>query len=140
MRIDVSRVDAYTGIEPPKLSFGQKLGRFCGKALGVLGPIGAAVMSVTGVGLLPAAALYGTSSFAGNLAARAESKDAAAMQAAQNEQARMPITMPGLFEQPNTVANQPDFVIPSSFERPVDTALKNGETARIQNVEGFQFY
>ena len=136
LRIDVSRVTEYAGPEKAKVSFGKKVGQFLGKALGVLGPIGAAVMSATGVGILPAAALYGVSNFAGNAAATSVMKD----QAAASQQARAPLTMPGLFEQPSSVSTQPNFVIPSDLEKPVNTTLQNSELARSQAVEGFQFY
>jgi len=135
MRIDLSRVGEYTGAEKPKISFGKKVGQFLGKALGVLGPIGAGVMALTGVGTLPAAALYGVSNFAGNMAANSVNKDLASV-----DQQQGPISVPGLFEQPNNVSSQPNFIVPSSLERPVNTVLENSELARSQAVEGFQFY
>lgn len=140
MRIDTSRVNTYLYADQPKTSFFGKIGQFLGKALSVVGPIGAAVVSCLPGGLIPAAAIYGASNFAGGLAARSVAKDASAMQTWQQENARKPIMIPGFYEQPSAGDAQTSFIVPSSLEGSVSTTLENRGSADANAVEGFNFY
>jgi hypothetical protein len=140
MRIDTSRINTYLYADQPKTSFFGKVGRFLGKALSVVGPIGAAVVSCLPGGILPAAAIYGASNFAGGLAARATANDAAKMQAWQQENASKPVTIPGFFEQPSVGDIQTNFIVPSNLEGNVNTTLENRGLADSNAVAGFNFY
>lgn len=140
MRIDTSRINTYLYADQPKTSFFGKIGQFLGKALSVVGPIGAAVVSCLPGGILPAAAIYGASNFAGGLAARSVAKDASAMQAWQQENASKPVVIPGFYEQPSVGDIQTSFIVPSNLEGNVNTTLENRGQADSNAVAGFNFY
>ena len=88
LRIDAGTADAYTRVEPPKLTFMQKLGRGLAKTMGFLGPIGAAVAGVTlgPLGLPVAAGLYGLTKFSQDKLYQANIKDQIAMSSQQQPQ------------------------------------------------------
>lgn len=143
IRLDTSRMNEYLKLEyyQPKLNFGQKLGRFFGKALSFLGPIGAAVtaVAVPGVGIPIAAGIYGLSSAAGKLTAYAESKDASATNALQQQLSRLPVSTPGLFEQASQAQIQSDFITPQEMIPQASITIVNRETAQNAAVENFSF-
>ncbi len=139
IRLDTSRMNEYLYTEQPKLSFWQKLGRGVGKALSFLGPIGAAVtaIAVPGVGIPIAAGLYGLSNVAGSLTAKAEAKDIAQMQAYQSETAKLPVAVPGLFEQASQVDIQLDFMTPKAFEAETNLTIINREIAQYNAIQQY---
>lgn len=139
MRVEVR--NEYLKPDVPKLSFGQKVGRFFGKALSFLGPIGAAVTAVAlpGIGIPIAAGLYGLSNVAGKLTATAESNDAARADASYKELSKMPVSVPGLFEQASQVDIQSDFMIPKEMNNQATITIVNRELAQNQNIESFKF-
>ena len=142
VRVDMSRSDEYLRPEAPNLTFGQKLGRFMGKAVAFTGPIGAAVtaVAVPGIGLPIAAGLYGASNVAGYATSKAESKDAQQMQVSAQQNSAKPVGMPGLFEQSTTGEAATQFVIPQELNSQVNTTLQNKQMSNQSAVENFKFY
>ncbi len=140
MRVEVR--NEYLKPEVKNLSFGQKVGRFFGKALSILGPIGAAVtaVAVPGIGIPIAAGLYGLSNVAGKMTQTAEANDAAAAQASYKQQTSMPVSVPGLFEQASQAQINTDFMIPSHMNNQASITITNREMAQTQNVQSFNFY
>ena len=129
IRIDSSRNAEYLYAERPKLNFFQKVGRFMGKAMKFLGPIGAAVTAVAlpGVGLPIAAGLYGLSNVAGHLTDKAESKDAMKMNEWMADKGKQQIMLPGLFEQSTQADIQTSFITPQEMQPQVTMTIVDRE-------------
>lgn len=139
LRVDYGRADQYVRPEVPKLSFGQKLGRFFAKGVSVLGPIGAAVTAVAlpGIGLPIAAGLFGASRFAQDSLYRAQIRDQVRMQSVAPPQQ---VSMPGLFEVAplNAGAAATDFIAPSSLEPTISDVVINRNAAHQAEIQNFQ--
>lgn len=137
LRLDTSRAGEYLYADRPKLSFGQKLGRFFGKAMGFLGPIGAAVtaIAVPGFGLPLAAGLYGLSKVSSDLTQNALAKDQQRMGEYNQEQAQKQIYIPGFgMGQMDSADIQTDFIAPSQFSAPIQDTLLNREAGVYNNI------
>lgn len=141
IRIDSSRMNEYLYVDKPKLNFFQKLGRTIGKGIAFLGPIGAAVtaIAVPGFGLPLAAGLYGASQIAGTLTATAEAKDAATMQAYQQELAKLQVVTPGLFEPDSASDIDTDFIIPQELNQQTTITILDRQMSQNSAVENFKY-
>lgn len=140
LRLDTSRSAEYLYADRPKLSFGQKIGRFLGRAMSFLGPIGAAVtaIAVPGFGIPLAAGLYGLSKVSSDLTGRAQAKDAQKMQEYNQEMAGRQIGLPGFFDQQMSQADiQTDFIAPSQFGPAIQNTITNRESAIGQSLNSF---
>lgn len=144
LKIDTERTNEYMKKKYylPKLSFLQKVGRFMGKALSFIGPIGAAVMSVAlpGIGLPLAAATYGLSNMAGKLTAKAEYGDQIQAAVLSDQQSKLPVILPGLFEQASQVDIMTNFITPSSLTGPATNTIINRLETENSKTQNFNFY
>lgn len=140
LRLDTSRTAEYLYADRPKLNFGQKLGRFFGKTMSFLGPIGAAVtaIAVPGFGIPLAAGLYGLSKVSSDLTGKAQVKDAQKMQEFNQEMAGKQIGLPGFFDQQASQAEiKTDFIAPSQFGNGIQSTILSRESAIGQNLGSF---
>ncbi len=142
VRVDMSRADEYLRPDAPQLSFGQKLGRFMGKAVSFAGPIGAAVTAVAipGAGLPIAAGIYGASNVSGYAVSKAEQRDAQQVQLSAQQNAGRPMATPGLFESATTGESVTQFVVPQNLQTPVNQTVQMRQQNTQSAVEGFKFY
>lgn len=135
IRIDYSRNDQYIYPEPYKLSFGQKVGRFFGRAMNVLGPIGAAVSAIAlpGIGIPIAAGLYGLTRASQMGLASSYAKQQAAIASTP-----MPnnIQMPGFFVPSGDAGEHAtEFIAPRSLEPNIgDTIILREQSRRAAEV------
>ncbi|OVE81488.1 hypothetical protein BVY03_03635 [bacterium K02(2017)] len=141
IRIDSSRNSEYLYAEKPKVGFFKKVGRFLGKALGFLGPIGAAVtaIAVPGIGLPIAAGIYGASNVAKHLTDKSIAKDAIKMQDWQASKQNLNVVLPGLFEQSTNAEIKTNFMIPKNMMPQATMTIVDRELAQHQSVENFKF-
>jgi hypothetical protein len=141
LRIDAGTADAYTRVEPPKLTFMQKLGRGLAKTMGFLGPIGAAVSAVTlgPLGLPVAAGLYGLTKFSQDKLYQANIKDEIAMSSAQQQQQSQTIGFPGLFDTSPVSAGEQvtEFIAPKSLEPQISDVVVDRNSAQQEAVGQF---
>ena len=140
LRLDTSRTAEYLYADRPKLSFGQKVGRFFGKTMSFLGPIGAAVtaIAVPGFGIPLAAGLYGLSKVSSDLTGRAQIKDAQKMQDYNQQVAGRSVELPGFFDAQVSQADiQTDFIAPSQFGPSLQNTIVSRESAIGQNLNTF---
>lgn len=139
IRLDMSRNNEYLKADyyKPKLSFMQKLGRTVGKAVSFLGPIAAAVTSFIAPPV--GAGLYGLSSLANNLTARAQAKDQANISAEFSKVSQMPVAMPGFFEQGTEADMKTSFITPESMVQPTINAVMSREYSSQSAIENFNF-
>ena len=136
LRLDTGRAKQYLYADKPKEGFFKKVGRFFGKALSALGPIGAAVTSfIPGVGPAVAMGIYGASQLAGDLTANSYAKDAAQMQAENQQLASQGVSVPGFFDQ-NMSTGQAvtNFIAPDQYNSGINSAVLNRELAINSNL------
>lgn len=117
------------------------MGRFFGKALNFLGPIGAAVtaIAVPGLGLPIAAGIYGASRVAGHLTAKAETKDVMKMNEWMASKKNLNVILPGLFDQMSQAEIQTSFIAPQSMVPQATMTIVDREMAQHSSVENFKF-
>lgn len=144
LRIDTSRLNQYTlngpmGIDKPKLSFGQKLGRAIGKFASWALPVAGSVLSVLfpGAGALAGSLCYGGAKVAGDMVQRSYMKENIAVQNSYNQTAQNPITLPGLFENQPQLQNMQTFEAPQQYLPQINSTVTNREYSRMNALSSF---
>jgi len=140
LRIDVSRVNNYLGPEIPKLTAGQKFGRFLGKAVSFLAPVAGSVLSCIfpGAGTLIGSLAYGAGKVAGDAVNKSYMKENIAIQNSAQQMANMPITMPGLFENNSQqMQSAQTFSAPQQFLPQINSTMYNRESSRMNALGSF---
>lgn len=137
VRIDATRNVEY--LKPPKPKF--SLGRFLGKAISFLGPIGAAVTAVAGgpVGLPIAAGIMGATRIAGKLTYDSEMKAYGQKMADHQQMSQLPVVLPGLFEQASAVDVKTEFMIPQTMLPTAQVSMVQRELGNVNAVQNFNF-